>query len=166
MIDNYINHFKFGDIDMHKESQKNWIKDIGPNVESCIGFIETYQDPSGARAQFEGFVSVVDKQVSKQFATLVEKAEGLIEKLPWGKDFEKESFTKPDFTSLDIVAFACGGTPIGINIPNYDDIRMDFGFKNVNLGNVYPTPTKTNLQFVTEADSDIICKYSKESMTL
>jgi dipeptidyl-peptidase-3 len=42
MIDNYINHFKFGDIDMHKESQKNWIKDIGPNVESCIGFIETY----------------------------------------------------------------------------------------------------------------------------
>jgi hypothetical protein len=43
---------------------------------------------------------------------------------------------------------------------------MDFGFKNVNLGNVYPTPTKTNLQFVTEADSDIICKYSKESMTL
>jgi dipeptidyl-peptidase-3 len=42
MIDHYIEHFKFGDIDVHKESQKNWIKDIGPAVESNIGFIETY----------------------------------------------------------------------------------------------------------------------------
>ena len=43
---------------------------------------------------------------------------------------------------------------------------MDIGFKNVNLGNVYPTPTKTNIQFVSEADSEILCTYSKESMTL
>ena len=102
MIQNYVEHFKYGDVEKHKDSQRNWIKDIGPVVETNIGFIETYLDPSGARAEFEGFVSVVDKIISYQFNTLVERAEGLIEKLPWSKDFEKEKFSKPDFTNLDV----------------------------------------------------------------
>ena len=102
MVANYVEHFKYGDVDKHKDSQRNWIKDIGPAVETNIGFIETYLDPSGARAEFEGFVSIVDKKVSEQFATLVSQAEDLIKKLPWSSDFEKEKFSKPDFTNLDV----------------------------------------------------------------
>jgi len=166
MITDYIEHFKYGDMEKHKDSQRKWIKDIGPSVETNIGFIETYLDPSGARAEFEGFVSVVDKKVSKLFNTLVDRAEGLIEKLPWSADFEKATFSKPDFTNLDIVAFACSGTPIGINIPNYDDIRQLEGFKNVNLGNVYPKPAKSNILFLDDADADHMCTYSKDSLTL
>lgn len=94
------------------------------------------------------------------------EAETLIEKLPWSADFEKDKFLKPDFTNLDIIAFACSGTPIGINIPNYDDIRMDFGFKNVNLGNVYPIPSKATVKFLPESDVDFLCKYANESLTL
>lgn len=152
MVKAYVEHFEYGDVDVHKKSQEHWIKDVGPIVETNIGFIETYLDPLGARAEFEGFVAVVDKETSKKFNTLVERAEGLIDKLPWEKVYEKDAFSRPDFTNLDIVAFACSGTPIGINIPNYDDIRMNFGFKNVNLGNVYPTPSADTIQFLSEDD--------------
>ena len=166
MVQAYVDHFKYGDVDQHKESQRHWIRDVGPIVETNIGFIETYLDPLGARAEFEGFVAVVDKDTSAKFGALVDQAEELIEKLPWSKDFEKDKFSKPDFTNLDIVTFACSGTPIGINIPNYDDIRMDFGFKNVNLGNAYPTPKASTIQFLHQADVDLMCKYSKESLTI
>ena len=90
----------------------------------------------------------------------------MIALLPWGKDFEKEKFSKPDFTNLDVLAFACSGVPIGINIPNYDDIRMNEGFKNVNLGNAYPRAKAANINFLKQSDIDLMVKYDKESLTL
>jgi dipeptidyl-peptidase-3 len=69
----------------------------------------------------------------------------LIEKLPWGPEFEKPSFKAPDYTSLEVIAFATSGIPIGINIPNYDDVRTNEGYKNVDLGNAYPKVTADTL---------------------
>ena len=64
------------------------------------------------------------------------------------------------------MTFASSGVPIGINIPNYDDIRNNFGFKNVNLGNAYPKVTKSTLQFLTSEDSDLISEMYDSAETV
>lgn len=141
MIDEYVEHFKTGCMTRHIESQKLWIQDKGPIIQTNIGFIETYLDPLKVRAEFEGFVAVVNKEQSKILNVLVQSASKTLTYLPWGEQFQVEVFNKPDFTSLEVLGFGSSGIPVGINIPNYDQVRENFGFKNVNLGNAYGKPT-------------------------
>ncbi len=48
-----------------------------------LGFIESYLDPLKVRAEWEGFVSVVDKDKSKILGNLVDDAPKFISYLPW-----------------------------------------------------------------------------------
>jgi dipeptidyl-peptidase-3 len=114
-----------------------------------MGWIETYIDPENIRAYYEGWVAIVDKEKSKKFQRLVEQSEQIIPLLPWPKSMEKDNFLAPDFTTLEIIAFATNSCPLGINIPNYDDIRQSEGFKNVVLSNSMPSYAISAMQFAT-----------------
>ena len=83
MIQKYIESNETGDMEAHKDSQRYWVQDKGPVVETNLGWVEYYVDPENCRAFWEGWVCIVDKQKSEKFQTLVKNSEGIIPLLPW-----------------------------------------------------------------------------------
>jgi dipeptidyl-peptidase-3 len=156
MLGNYIESFDSGSLPKHIHGSYIWTQDKNPNVESYIGFIESYRDPQGVRGEFEGFVAVVNKETSRKFSDLVKNAPKFLKLLPWDKKYEKDEFLLPDFTSLEVIGFASSGVPSGINIPNYDSVRQYYGFKNVALSNaISARDSKSKVQYILDSEQEL-----------
>ncbi|KAI9668386.1 MAG: hypothetical protein M1831_001140 [Alyxoria varia] len=138
----YIESFTTGDLEAYKESQRLWVSDVSPRVENIFGFVEPYRDPAGIRSEFEGLVAISSRQETELFTKLVNNSATFIRRLPWASEenngkgpFEKALFEPPDFTSIHSLAYCSSILFPGINLPNYNDIRQDCGFKNVIVAN-------------------------------
>ncbi|ESU45744.1 Dipeptidyl-peptidase III [Giardia duodenalis] len=160
MLDALVEHYRTGDCDLHKRYSEHWVQDKDVVVETYQGFIETYRDPSGVRAEYEAFVACVDPDVSKALHNLVERAPEILPLLPYPRALERDEFIPPVYNAINILVFPATGMPIGINIPNYDDVRTNTGFKNVSLLNVMQA-SSTSRSTTDYLPSDVVDGYLK-----
>lgn len=85
-LSEYMESFTSGNIEAYKSSQRTWIKDVQPSVETVLGFVEPYRDPFGVRAEFEGLVGIVHRGETEVLTTLVKNSTKFIRRLPWAID--------------------------------------------------------------------------------
>ncbi|KAK4235370.1 peptidase family M49-domain-containing protein [Achaetomium macrosporum] len=162
-----IASFETGSLDSYRTSQMYWVRDKGPRVENIFGFVEPYRDPHGIRSEFEGVVAIADDEETKLLAKLVENSTRFIRKLPWatpendGKGpFEKSLFEPPDFSSIHTLAYCSSIIFPGINLPNYNDIRQECGFKNVIIANRMAAESQAKqYRFVDPSESETFTKH-------
>ncbi|KAF8385486.1 hypothetical protein PRIPAC_74628 [Pristionchus pacificus] len=149
---------------LRKAASRLWIKDANPAVETFCGFMREYRDPAGTRAEFMGIVAAVNRETSKKFARLVAEAEKILPRLPWGGAYEKDTFLRPDFTALDVIACGTSGIVLGWIIPHmYNDIKQNEGFKNLALSNSISAMPKLPVNFVTKEDEKLLHEYTAKS---
>lgn len=112
MLEKIHGSFLTGDLGDYKESQRIWVTDKAPAVETILGFVEPYRDPLGVRAEFEGIVGIADAAETSRLHNLASIANSLVYRLPWVEGhgeskgpFEKEMFEPPDFSSVQSMSF-------------------------------------------------------------
>lgn len=107
-IDKYVESFRYGSLLAYRDSQKLWVTDKSPTIETFIGFVEPYRDPHGVRGEWQGIVCISDPIENLRLKQLVDNSDTFICLLPWavpglngGKGpFEKDLFNPPDFASV------------------------------------------------------------------
>ena len=134
-----VSYYKTGDLKEFDRYNIGWVKDTVSNVDFINGFIEDYGDPLGRKAALEGNVNFMDKEACHRTEVISENAQ-------WFEDHSPvaEAYRKPVVKGVSakvITVAMLGGdcypsTPIGINLPNADWIRKEYGSKSVTIDNI------------------------------
>ncbi len=134
-----VKFYETGDLEQFDEYCIKWVSSLYGDVDFINGFIENYGDPMGLKATWEGVVQLVDKEETKKAETIAENAAWFDQNAPIDEAFHK---TEIKGISLKAISVAMLGgdcypaSPLGINLPNAEWIREEYGSKSVTLTNI------------------------------
>ena len=134
-----VEYYRSGDLRKWDEFNIEWVKDTLGTVDFVNGFVEDYNDPLGRKGSWEGHVNIKDSKASERSAVLSANAQWFEDHSPVDARFKK---TKVKGISAKVINAVClagdsyPATPIGINLPNADWIRRDYGSKSVTIANI------------------------------
>jgi dipeptidyl-peptidase-3 len=132
-----------------------WVRDQESPVDTINGFIEVYMDPRGVKGAWEGMVCYVNPEKTERIRRLAAHAQWFEDHMPWDPRFRKAQVTGVTARAIEVVIETGDSgpvTPIGINLPNDQAIREQYGSKSVSLVNVAEayeraTPEGLRLEF-------------------
>lgn len=169
VIDKLIEYYRTGDLHTFDAYTIAWVEETAGDVDFTNGFTESYGDPLGMKASWEGIANFKDQGATERTAKLSANAQWFEDHSPVDARFKKEKCK--GISAKVIVAAMLGGdlypsTAIGINLPNSNWVRAEHGSKSVTIGNLTDAYNKAargngfQEEFVIdEATRELINKY-------
>ncbi len=138
-IQKLIEYYETGDLKAFDDYSILWVKDTASAVDFVNGFIEVYGDPLGRKASWESTVNFINTEATERTRIISSNAQWFEDRSPIDPRFRKKE-VKGVSAKVITVAMLGGdcypATPIGINLPNADWIRRDYGSKSVTIENI------------------------------
>jgi dipeptidyl-peptidase-3 len=138
-LDALIKFYRTGEEADRKAYDIAWVQDKDSLVDTINGFIEVYMDPRGVKGSWEGLVFYVNQEKTQRIRTLAKHAQWFEDHMPWVQKYRKRNVQGIVANAIDVIVETGDSgpvTPIGINLPNDQEIREKFGSKSVALANV------------------------------
>ena len=134
-----INYYRTGDLQTFNQYCIEWLQEHDGTVDFINGFIEVYGDPIGLKGSWEGLVEYIDSEATQRTQTISRNAQWFEDHSPIDPRFRKP--VVKGVSANVICAAMLGGdeypsTAIGINLPNADWIRAQYGSKSITISNI------------------------------
>jgi len=131
-----------------------WVRDKASPVDTINGFTEVYLDARGIKGAWEALVFYVNTEKTSEIKKLAADAQWFEDRMPWDPKYRKQGVQGITANAIDVVIETGDSgpvTPIGINLPNDQSVREQYGSKSVSLSNVNEAYDKSTLpEFRTE----------------
>lgn len=139
LIDLLVKYYRTGDLKDFDRYCIAWVQQHEGMIDFINGFIEVYGDPLGLKGTWEGIVEYKDLEATKRTQTISRNAQWFEDHSPVDPRFRKPEVK--GVTANVICAAMLGGeeypaSAIGINLPNANWIRQEYGSKSVTIGNL------------------------------
>ena len=139
VIEKLIEFYQTGNLKTFDEYTILWVQDTESQVDFTNGFTEVYGDPLGLKASWEGYVNFVDPIATRRSQALSDNAQWFEDHSPIDPRFRKKECR--GVSAKVINAAILGGdlypsSAIGINLPNSNWVRAEYGSKSVTIGNL------------------------------
>ncbi|MEA3318334.1 MAG: dihydrofolate reductase [Bacteroidota bacterium] len=134
-----IDYYKTGDLQIFDKYSIAWLNDLASDIDFTNGFIENYGDPLGYKASWEAIVNFKNIEASKRTDIISKNAQWFENNSPINNKFRKTTVSgiSAKVINIAILGGECYPTaPLGINLPNADWIRKEYGSKSVSLENI------------------------------
>ena len=134
-----IEYYETGDLNLFNKYCIEWVGENEAKIDFINGFIEVYGDPLGLKGSWEGLVEYIDEEATHRTQTISRNAQWFEDHSPVDPRFRKP--VVKGVSANVICAAMLGGeeypsTAIGINLPNADWIRAQYGSKSITISNI------------------------------
>ncbi len=131
-----------------------WVRDKASPVDTINGFTEVYLDARGIKGAWEALVFYVNTEKTSEIRKLAANAQWFEDRMPWDPKYRKSGVQGITANAIDVVIETGDSgpvTPVGINLPNDQSVREQYGSKSVSLSNISEAYDKSTLpEFRTE----------------